>query len=743
MLSHLRHRAPAANREGFDERGDTLVEVLIAIVILGGAVVALLGGLLTTTAASVSHRSLATVDAVLTSFAETARSSIQLQPNGSYTACTVGHPVNYTVVGSPNPRSGPPGSVVDVFGTGIPVTPGGPIGGASLGGTALAAKATSSSSPTGAISEFTVPTMPAGTYSVYPFGSTYPAAASSFTIIPTLGGMSPASASTGPGSTVKVTVGGFAKNATLTVRVGTTPAAVNSGNPMDSNGNGTVVFTVPSPLTGSQSSQQVTISDGTNTTTETLFIASDTGTPNPVQTVSSYANDTLKMSVAYWNPDSGSNWTTDTSWCTGSKFNPDIQQLNFTLQDNQPNNGADGGTSIVVANFLPQSVAAPPVDLTATSYQNGQVPLQWNAPGYTGTSSITSYNIYRSTTAGSIGTRVASTSATTYTDTGLTNGTNYYYQVTAVNSSGESAPSTPQASATPATTPGPPTSVSAAPGNTTVTVNWSPPASNGGAAITGYNVYRSTASGVQGTKVASVSGSTTSYTDTGRINGTTYYYEVTAVNPAGEGPVSSQVSATPATPPGAPTALLATPGNGQVQLSWTAPLSNGGSAITGYNVYRSNTPGTPGLIIGSTIAGTTTYTDSTVVNGTPYYYEVTAVNVIGESAPSVQVPAIPLGVATVPSAPTLNSATAGGNGSNRTVTLSWSPPGSNGGSALTGYTVYGSTNGGTFSAIATVGPSSTTYLDQHLTHNATYTYYVVANNSVGPSPASNQKSATP
>ena len=84
--------------------------------------------------------------------------------------------------------------------------------------------------------------------------------------------------------------------------------------------------------------------------------------------------------------------------------------------------------------------------------------------------------------------------------------------------------------------------------------------------------------------------------------------------------------------PSVPTGLIATPGNAQVVLAWTAPADNGGSAITNYNVYRSTTEtGTYSLIASPT---DTTYTDTGLTNGQTYWYKVGAVNVVGEGAQS-------------------------------------------------------------------------------------------------------------
>ena len=101
------------------------------------------------------------------------------------------------------------------------------------------------------------------------------------------------------------------------------------------------------------------------------------------------------------------------------------------------------------------------------------------------------------------------------------------------------------------------------------------------------------------------------------------------MNSVGESARSLERSALPATTAGAPTLTSATAGDGKIDLAWTAP-SNGGSAITGYRIYRGTTSGSETLL---TNAGgsTTTYTDTSATNGTTYYYEVSAVNAVGKA----------------------------------------------------------------------------------------------------------------
>jgi endoglucanase len=177
-----------------------------------------------------------------------------------------------------------------------------------------------------------------------------------------------------------------------------------------------------------------------------------------------------------------------------------------------------------------------PTGLTASA-GNAQVSLTWTA-----STGATSYTVRRSTTSGGSYSDVATgITSTSYTNTGLTNGTTYYYVVAAVNSAGTSANSS-QASATPqapVTVPSAPTNLAAVAGNAQVALSWSP--SSG---ATSYTLRRSTTSGGSYSDVATGITSS-SYTNTGLTNGTTYYYVVAAVNSAGTSANSNQTSATP------------------------------------------------------------------------------------------------------------------------------------------------------------------------------------------------------
>ncbi len=169
----------------------------------------------------------------------------------------------------------------------------------------------------------------------------------------------------------------------------------------------------------------------------------------------------------------------------------------------------------------------------------GQANLYWS-----GSTGATSYKVKRSTTSGGSYTQIATPASTSYTDSAVTNGTTYYYVVSAVGAGGESATHfpgqrRPAVAATPA--PATPANFAAIAGNAQVSLSWS--ASSGS---TGYKVKRSTTSGGSYTQIATPA--STSYTDSAVTNGTTYYYVVSAVGAGGESANTSQANVTPKAP---------------------------------------------------------------------------------------------------------------------------------------------------------------------------------------------------
>ncbi|MFA5896389.1 MAG: fibronectin type III domain-containing protein [Thermoplasmata archaeon] len=297
--------------------------------------------------------------------------------------------------------------------------------------------------------------------------------------------------------------------------------------------------------------------------------------------------------------------------------------------------------------------------------ETGSVRLSWDTPRSYGTP-ILGYTIYRGDQSGEEVWHASVGPTNTYVDATVTNGQTYYYRVTAVNGAGEGAPSN-EVSATPATVPTAPPNLQAATGDAQVTLTWQAPSANGESPITNYKVYRGTVSG--SLTLVTTLGNVLTYTDTGLTNGVTYYYAVSAVNSVGEGPQSNEASATPVSVPLAPQNLQATAGDTQVTLTWQAPSANGGSPITNYKIYRGTASGSLSLL--TTVGNVLTYTDTGLTNRQTYYYQVSAVNAIGEGPKSAEVSATPAPPAdtTYPTV-AITSPTAGSTLTSKTVTVS-------------------------------------------------------------------------
>jgi fibronectin type 3 domain-containing protein len=218
------------------------------------------------------------------------------------------------------------------------------------------------------------------------------------------------------------------------------------------------------------------------------------------------------------------------------------------------NGGYSNEASATTSGIAPSA----PTGLTA-SPSNASVTLSWAA-----SAGATSYNVKRSSASGGPHATIATgVTTTSYINTGLANGTTYYYVVSAVNANGEGANSS-EASATPLAPPAAPTGLTATAGNAQVSLTWT-----ASAGATSYNVKRGTTAGGPYTTPVASGITTTSYTDTGLTNGTTYYYVVSAVNTNGESANSAQASATPSAP--SPTGIV---------FRAAASASNGGGATT-------------------------------------------------------------------------------------------------------------------------------------------------------------------
>ena len=180
-------------------------------------------------------------------------------------------------------------------------------------------------------------------------------------------------------------------------------------------------------------------------------------------------------------------------------------------------------------------------------------------------------------------------------------------------------------------------------GNHFVNLLWDPPPFNGFSPISNYKIYKGNTS--ENISLHKEIGNTLFFNDTDVINGNTYYYKVTAKNVIGEGPLSNEVSATPLGVPLSPLNLNAIAGDEFINLTWKAPTSDGGPTITNYKIYRGNNSGNENFL--TKIGTEFFYNDTNVTNDITYYYQVRAVNAIGEGPLSNEVSATPVGLPSI------------------------------------------------------------------------------------------------
>ena len=239
---------------------------------------------------------------------------------------------------------------------------------------------------------------------------------------------------------------------------------------------------------------------------------------------------------------------------------------------------------------------------------------------------------------------------------------------------------------------------------------------------TSYKVYRATSKSGTYSLLGTVT--TTSYTNTGAKEGTTYYYKVKAANGAGESAYSNVVSGKVVVTP-KPAAPVVKIGNsstsGKPMLTWNAV-----SGATSYKVYRATSKSGTYSLLGTVTA--TSYTNTGAKAGTTYYYKVKAVNSAGESAYSNVVSGKVKSVTPKLSAPVVKI---GHSASSGKPMLTW-----NAVSGATSYKVYRATSqNGTYSLLGTV--TATSYTNTGAKAGTTYYYKVKAVNSAGESAFSN------
>ena len=348
-----------------------------------------------------------------------------------------------------------------------------------------------------------------------------------------------------------------------------------------------------------------------------------------------------------------------------------------------------------------------PANVAAQVGQVGEVDVSWSAA--TDNVGVTGYTVYRN------GALLATVSGSTlaYADRTAAGSTIYSYTVDAFDAAGNhSAPSAAASVTTPDWTP--PT-VPAGLAATVVSggeidLSWAASTDNVG--VTGYTVYRN------GVAVATTSGTTLTYANTGLGHGFTYTFAIDAFDAAGNHSAqSAPVSATTPddiapTVPGSLAASATSPT--AVSVSWSASSDN--VAVTGYDVYRD------GVAVASLGPSALSYMD-TVASGSTHTYTVDAFDAAGNH--SATPPTVTVTTSTAdtspPSVPTGLTATAAGS---TQVGLAWNASTDNVG--VTGYTIY--RNG---AVLATVGASTLSYSDTTVAQATSYTYSIDAFDAAG------------
>ncbi len=375
----------------------------------------------------------------------------------------------------------------------------------------------------------------------------------------------------------------------------------------------------------------------------------------------------------------------------------------------------------------------------------GRVTVTWNAPlrdddrgELTG---LSGYRVFRSQGTTDSFVQVAAVSEARYEDSGLEESTTYYYTVLAVdgsgNESGRAAPVRVKTQGADEVSPGVPRNVSAvAEGGFTdrIAVRWSAPTTDadGGelTGLSGFTVYRS--EGVSGSlvSVATVGPEVREYVDEGLRSLTEYGYAVTAFDGSGNESGQSGLSRARTEGIAIPSGVRAEDGIGRIEVSWAAVEDE---ELLGYNVYRSERPDEsferlPGTEGTPFTTGRTSYVDTSVAVGRPYYYKVQSVGRTHRSELSVFVDGEALADEVPPESPRNLSALADESEFGR-VTVTWNAPLRDDDrgelTGLSGYRVFRS-QGTTDSFVQVAAVSEARYEDSGLEESTTYYYTVLA-----------------
>ncbi|MEY3846629.1 MAG: hypothetical protein RJA66_896 [Actinomycetota bacterium] len=335
---------------------------------------------------------------------------------------------------------------------------------------------------------------------------------------------------------------------------------------------------------------------------------------------------------------------------------------------------------------------------------------------------------------------VAGTStATSFTLTGLASGANYIARVKATNALGTGVVSRSVSFATLAGAPDVPTGLTSPTiGANSATVAWNPVTSTTPGAVVSYVVSY----GIVGGTVQYVNSATPNVELSPLAPGRTYSFTVRSqIGTVSSGESAAATFTTLATIPGAPAGVTVTNVSGSQVLSWYS-TDDGGSPITGYVIETSGPLTSSTATVGSWTVFAEQTSTSINIPAAPVAkyvrYRVIAKNFLGSSLPSLNVV-----VTTAPGRPTAPTGLrASEPNSAGQTTLTWVAPASDGGSALTGFTIISSRDGRTWQTLSNVTAATLSYVTPKPTKGQTWSYAVYARNAAGISPNSDSVSLT-
>lgn len=270
---------------------------------------------------------------------------------------------------------------------------------------------------------------------------------------------------------------------------------------------------------------------------------------------------------------------------------------------------------------------------------------------------------------------------------------------------------------------------------------WTAPV--GGDVATGYILYSGSEEGIYTGTILIEGVDTLTYQFTGTENenigllgdGESVYFKITAVNGDGESVGYDENTGVTMDVPYVCTDIEVLSGSMSLIFSWTDPVFDGGSEVLYYNVYTGTTEGSIALT-GTVASAANDYTVGELSAGDIIFFQVAAVNAIGEADPSTLlsgrtliVPGVPTGLTDVDG--------------NATVTLSWIGPEEPGEPLLTYYNIYRGVETGVLVLIGSVSRPTATYTDTGLTNGTTYFYAVSAVNTTGEGELTSEITATP